>query len=193
MGGGMITYFKNVFGGFWSLLVGMAVTFRYMFKKPVTVLYPKEEIATPRFKGPIAFTVDELDGNHACIACNACIKACPSRCMALKVDKNAQNQRVLTDFKVDYALCSLCGICIEVCPTDALMHDSPNYDMVAVTRAQMVNDLIQPFRDRGVDVGRQILTPAQKKAMLATPASKHLAAPPGLRPEGPEAVPGAAS
>ena len=171
----MITYFKNVLSGFWSLLVGMSVPWRYIFKKRVTVLYPKEEIATPRFKGPIAFTVDELDGNHACIACNACIKACPSRCMALRVDKNAQGQRVLGDFKVDYTLCSLCGICIEVCPTDALMHDSPDYDRVAVSRGAMINDLLQPFRDRGVDVNRQILTPAQKKAMKAaagTPAGR---------------------
>ena len=143
----------------------MGVTLKYMFKKPVTMLYPHEEIATARFKGPIAFTTDELDGNHKCIACNACIKACPSRCMALKVDKNSQGQRVLTDFKVDYSLCSLCGICIEVCPTDALMHESKDYDAVATSRSQMLNDLIQPFRERGVDVTQQILTPAQKKAL----------------------------
>ncbi len=168
----MISYFKNVFTGFWSLLVGMGVTWRYMFKKPVTVLYPKAEIATSHFKGPIAFTVDKLDGDHACIACNACIKACPSRCMALKVDKNAQAQRVLTDFKVDYSLCSLCGICIEVCPTDALMHDSPNYDMVTTSRAAMINDLLDPFRKRGVNVDRPILTPAQKKALIAAKQEK---------------------
>ena len=178
----MITYLKNVWLGFWSLLVGMSVTWRYMFKKPVTVLYPKEEIATPRFKGPIAFTTDELDGSHACIACNACIKACPSRCMALKVDKNAQSQRVLTDFKVDYTLCSLCSICIEVCPTDALMHDSPNYDMVAVSRETMINDLLKPFRDRGVDVNQPIRTPAQKKALHAAAGSA--AAPAGAPPAG---------
>ena len=167
----MITYLKNVLLGFWSLLVGMSVTFRYIFKKPVTVLYPKQEVATPKFKGPIAFTTDKIDGNHACIACNACIKACPSRCMALKVDKNAQGQRVLSDFKVDYTLCSLCGICVEVCPTDALMHDSPNYDMVATSRSQMINDLLQPFRERGVNVDRPIMTPAQKKAALAGTAA----------------------
>lgn len=161
----MGSYFSRVFTGFWSLLAGMAVTLRYMFKKPVTVLYPYEEIATKRFKGPIAFTVDELDSNHKCIACNACIKACPSRCMALRVDKNAQGQRVLGDFKVDYSLCSLCGICIEVCPTDALKHESADYDLVAVNRGQMINDLLEPFRKRGVDVNRPILTPAQKKAL----------------------------
>jgi NADH-quinone oxidoreductase subunit I len=165
-------YLGEILAGLWSLVVGMGVTLRYMLKRPVTVLYPHEEIATSRFKGPIAFTTDELDGSHRCIACNACIKACPSRCMALEVEKNAQGQRVLTQFKVDYTLCSLCGICIEVCPTEALMHDSANYDMTAVTRAEMVNDLLKPFRDRGVDLARPILTPAQKKALYSQKSSE---------------------
>lgn len=162
-----VTYFRNVLAGFWSLLVGMSVTGRYMLKMPVTVLYPRDEIATPRFKGPIAFETDSLDQSHKCIACNACIKACPSRCMALKIEKNAQGERVLMDFKVDYTLCSLCGICIEVCPTDALMHDSPNYDCVATSRSEMINDLLKPFRDKGVNVDHPIMTRAQKKAKYA--------------------------
>lgn len=163
-----MSYLKEVWSGFSSLIEGMAVTLRHMFKKPVTVLYPHQEIASKQFKGPISFVVDETDGNHLCIACNACIKACPSRCMALKVDKNAHGERILTDFKVDYMLCSLCSICIDVCPTDALMHASEDYDVVAVTRAEMVNDLIKPFRDRGVDVNRPIVLPSQKKAAAAS-------------------------
>lgn len=162
---------RHFLSDFRSLFVGMGVTLRYMLHRPVTVLYPKEEIATPRFKGPIAFTTDELDSSHKCIACNACIKACPSRCMALKTDKDDKGRRVLTDFKVDYGLCSLCGICIEVCPTDALMHDSPNYDMVATSRGGLVNDLLRPFRDRGVNVNAPIMTPAQKKALYAAKAA----------------------
>lgn len=172
---------KNFFVDFWSLVSGMLVTARYMFKKPVTVLYPKEERVTPRFKGPIAFTTDELDGSHKCIACNACIKACPSRCMALDIKKNEQNQRTLIDFKVDYALCSLCGICIEVCPTDALMHDTPRYAIATTSRGAMVNDLLQPFRDKGVDIDKPILTPAQKKAQAAA-AQPTPAAPPAPKP-----------
>ena len=174
-----MTYFKEVFGGLRSLIEGMAVTARYMFKKPVTELYPSDRKGvTARFKGPIAFTTDELDGSHKCIACNACIKACPSRCMALGVDKNAQNQRVLKDFKVDYSLCSLCGICIEVCPTDALMHDAVRFDITTTSRAALTNDLLQPFRDKGIDLDKPILTPAQKKALLAPKAETAPPAPP---------------
>ena len=68
----MVAYLKEVFGGFWGLLSGMAITMRYAFKKPVTVIYPKERIPMKRFKGPIAFVNSEKTNDHLCIACNAC-------------------------------------------------------------------------------------------------------------------------
>ena len=146
----IFNYFKKVLTGGWSLVAGMGVTLRYLFKKPVTVIYPKERIPMKRFKGPIAFVTDEKSGDHKCISCNACIKVCPSRCMSLEAQKSAiDNKRVLTDFKVNYMLCSLCSLCIDVCPTDALKHDDPNYDMVASTQRDMVMDLLKPFRDAG--------------------------------------------
>ena len=143
-------YFKELFNGALSLLTGMGITLRYFFKKPVTVLYPKERIPMKRFKGPIAFVKSEKTGDHLCIACNACIKICPSRCMSLASQKSAVDaKRVLTDFTVNYTLCSLCSLCIEVCPTDALKHDDPRYDMVSQTQKELVMDLLEPFRKEG--------------------------------------------
>ena len=136
--------------GAYSLIAGMAITARYAFKKPVTVIYPKERIPMKRFKGPISFVLSEKTNDHLCIACNACIKVCPSRCMSLEAQKSAvDGKRVLTDFKVNYMLCSLCSLCIDVCPTDALRHDDPNYDMVSSTQKEMVMDLLEPFRKKG--------------------------------------------
>ena len=146
----MIRYLKDIFNGLASLLTGLSVTWRYAFKKPVTVIYPKERIPMKRFKGPIAFVTDEKSKDHLCIACNACIKTCPSRCMSLASQKSAVDaKRVLTDFTVNYALCSLCSLCIEVCPTDALKHDDPRYDMVSQTQKELVMDLLEPFRKEG--------------------------------------------
>ena len=146
----MIGYLKDLFSGTVSLLTGLGITFRYFFRKPVTVLYPRQRIPMKRFKGPISFVVSEKTGDHLCIACNACIKICPSRCMSLEAKKSAvDGKRVLTDFKVNYMLCSLCSLCIEVCPTDALKHDDPRYDMVALTQEDMVMDLLKPFEDAG--------------------------------------------
>ena len=158
----MIKYLKEVIEGFWSLVVGMAITLRYFFKKPVTVIYPHERIPMKRFKGPINFTVDEKSGDHLCIACNACIKVCPSRCMSLVAQKSAvDGKRVLTDFKVNYMLCSLCSLCIEVCPTDALKHDDPNYDMVAGTQKEMIMDLLEPFRQKKTPLTQIPVAPPQ--------------------------------
>lgn len=145
----MLKYLTEIAEGAWSLVVGMSITLRYLFKKPVTVIYPKERIPMKRFKGPISFVVDDKSGDHKCIACNACIKTCPSRCMSLVAQKSAvDGKRVLTDFHVNYMLCSLCSLCIDVCPTDALRHDDPNYDMVAKSQAEMNMDLLKPFIDK---------------------------------------------
>ena len=165
----MIAYFKELFSGIASLLTGLGITGRYFFRKPVTVLYPKQRIPMKRFKGPISFVVSEKTNDHLCIACNACIKACPSRCMSLKADKNTQNQRILTDFKVDHMLCSLCSICIDVCPTDALAHDAKNYHETALNRSELVHDLLEPFRKRGIDLNRPVKMPQKQTTEAKKP------------------------
>ncbi len=159
-----MNYFRDLFSGAKSLLIGMSITLGYFFKKPVTVLYPKERIKMKRFKGPITFTVAEKDGDHQCIACNACIKTCPSRCMSLVAKKSAvDGKRVLTDFKVNYSLCSLCSLCIDVCPTDALKHDDPNYDMVTLTQRELVMDLLKPFVDKKTPLTQIPVVTEEKK------------------------------
>ena len=165
-----MTYFKDVFNGFWSLVTGMAVTLRYFFKKPVTVMYPEERIPIKRFKGPISFVIDSKSGDHKCIACNACIKTCPSRCMSLEAQKSAIDaKRVLTDFKVNYMLCSLCSLCIDVCPTDALKHADAEYDMVSLTQKELVMDLLKPFKDKGTPLTKIPVVPAVQAKPAAMP------------------------
>jgi NADH-quinone oxidoreductase subunit I len=181
----MIKYLTEVFEGFVGLLQGMGITARYFFTKPVTVIYPKERIPMKRFKGPIAFVVEPKNGDHLCIACNACIKTCPSRCMSLVAMKSAVDaKRVLTDFKVNYMLCSLCSLCIDVCPTDALKHDDPNYDMVSLTQKELVMDLLEPFRKRKTPL-TQIPVVDPKAAVAAKPAAPPAAPPPPAAPAEP--------
>ncbi|MCG3175641.1 MAG: NAD(P)H-quinone oxidoreductase subunit I, chloroplastic [Candidatus Omnitrophica bacterium] len=171
----VVRYFKEVFEGAASLVTGMMITLRYARRKPVTVLYPMERVPMKRFKGPISFVVDDKSKDHLCIACNACIKTCPSRCMSLKADKSAvDGKRVLTDFKVNYMLCSLCSLCIDVCPTDALRHDDPNYDMVSLTQKDLVMDLLDPFRQRKTPLTQIPVVgnaPAAAKPAAAPPAT----------------------
>ena len=163
-------YFKDLFYGAKSLVTGMGITMGYFFKKNVTVIYPKERLPIKRFKGPIAFVNSEKTHDHLCIACNACIKVCPSRCMSLVAKKSATDgKRVLTDFKVNYMLCSLCSLCIDVCPTDALKHDDPNYDMVSLAQRDLVMDLLKPFRDAGTPLTKIPVVEDAPKPEVKTP------------------------
>jgi formate hydrogenlyase subunit 6/NADH:ubiquinone oxidoreductase subunit I len=41
-------------------------------------------------------------------------------------------------------MCSLCGLCVEVCPTDTLRY-STRYDEAMYTRAATYDDLLEPF------------------------------------------------
>ena len=86
---------------------------------------------------------------RACTSCMLCVRECPTWCISLdshqEIDpETAQLARprtinVLDDFRIDFARCMSCGICIEVCPFDAL-HWAPAYDYPAAT----LTDLTHP-------------------------------------------------
>lgn len=72
----------------------------------------------------------------ACTSCMLCVRECPTWCITLQshpeqVSEKGQRRpktiNVLDDFTIDYGLCMYCGICIEVCPFDALAW-RPDYD-----------------------------------------------------------------
>jgi NADH-quinone oxidoreductase subunit I len=66
-----------------------------------------------------------------------CARECPDWCIYIDSHQGtvpatveggrARTRNVLDRFAIDYALCMYCGICIEVCPFDALFW-SPEFD-----------------------------------------------------------------
>ena len=118
----MMTYFKEIATGFWSLLAGMAVTIRYFVKPVVTVQYPRQKIQmSPRYRGYPQFILDPDTQTHRCIACEMCSRICPSQLITVEGAKfPGEKQKRGTKYIHEHYYCSLCGLCVEVCPTTAL-------------------------------------------------------------------------
>lgn len=127
-----------------GLLKGMKVTFKAMLKKPVTVNYPVEkESPVPRARGVIALDTE------ACTVCMLCARECPDWCIYIEGHKEEvppskpggrpRSRATLDRFDIDYALCMYCGICVEVCPFDALFW-SPDYEYSESSISLMLHD-----------------------------------------------------
>lgn len=113
----------------------MRITLQQFFQKPVTVHYPHQTLPIPkRFRGHVVLLRDPATGQALCIACKACQKACPSDCIAVDgIKREGEKRKSVTDFKLDFTKCSLCGSCVEVCPVDALEF-SRAYNLASTSR-----------------------------------------------------------
>ena len=114
-----------------GLAKGLAVTLGTMMHRSHTQQYP--DVAPdlpPRSRGVIAL----LEEN--CTVCMLCARECPDWCIYIDSHKEevivpgaarARQRNVLDRFAIDFSLCMYCGICIEVCPFDALFW-SPEFE-----------------------------------------------------------------
>jgi len=121
---------KRTFGT--GLLKGLGITMRHMVSHAVTVQYPDEIAPLPaRSRGVIALKEEN------CTVCMLCARECPDWCIYIEHHKERREPKgegkrakafnVLDRFAIDYALCMYCGICVEVCPYDALFW-SPEFE-----------------------------------------------------------------
>ena len=131
-----------------GLAKGLGVTFKTMIntwtKGAVTVQYPheKEDLA-PRTRGVIALKEEN------CTVCMLCARECPDWCIYIEGHKEKRPPRreggkprtvnALDRFDIDYALCMYCGICVEVCPFDALFW-TPEYEYSESKLADLLHD-----------------------------------------------------
>lgn len=83
----------------------------------------------PRSRGVIAL----LEEN--CTSCMLCARECPDWCIYIESHKETvevpggrpRQRNALDRFAIDFSLCMYCGICVDVCPYDALFW-SPEFD-----------------------------------------------------------------
>lgn len=102
-------------------LDAMAVTLKNIFRKPVTVMYPREKRSfPPRMRGVFALTVNPKTGEENCIACRLCQMICPSQVIKVIPEKR-ENRMYAKEFTLDMGACMFCEYCVQVCPTDAIV------------------------------------------------------------------------
>ncbi len=112
-----------------------------------------------------------------CTVCMLCARECPDWCIYIDSHKEPvpgpagprgrpRVRNALDRFAIDFSLCMYCGICIEVCPYDALFW-SPEFSYAATDIAALTHERDQlrewmwtvpppPAHDPGAPVPREV-------------------------------------
>jgi len=145
----MGAYLSEIFGGFYSLMVGLGITIKAFFQPVVTLQYPHESLKmTPRFRGHIELVPDAETGESLCIVCGMCQKNCPSGCITVAGKKaEGSKKKVLTKYNLNFTTCSLCGICVESCKPSAITF-SKEYNLAGPSKKDYHYDLLKRLKEK---------------------------------------------
>ncbi|MFH1861804.1 MAG: 4Fe-4S binding protein [bacterium] len=191
-------YFRDIYLGVWTTLLGMKVTGAHLFKRAVTVQYPHQKLTYP----PRARTmlVNNID---ICNGCLQCARACPVNIIAVEIVKAAKDEDLgmmpdgkprrlhVVRFDVDMSKCVFCGLCVEACPTDAIHWEQP-HEEVCYQRTKMMRRWSKySDEERQKLLERDAAEKAAKAAAAAaTPQVTHAKpAPASAKPEPSESAP----
>ena len=191
-----------------GLLKGLGVTFKTMSRRAATRQYPHVKPDLPaRSRGVIALIEEN------CTVCMLCSRECPDWCIYIDSHKEtvapkeggrARTRNILDRFAIDYALCMYCGICVEVCPFDAL-HWSPEFEYAEYDHESLTHEMdtlrqwaytvpapdpleegaVEPKEVESARKAREAL--AAKAAAASAPAAAATPAPAAAAPAGAQA------
>src|SRR5256886_9651752 len=171
-------------GGFWTEIRqltrvierAMGVTFKNLLRRPITVRYPTVKRVYPdRFRGLLALTYDPQTGEENCIGCRLCEYICPPTVIKVEMLK-AEKRNFAKSFTLELYACEFCELCVQVCPTDAIIM-MKSFDLATADRRELLLD-----KDRLHALGLQFdpswATGNRLRDMQAPPkAAKAVAAP----------------
>jgi NADH-quinone oxidoreductase subunit I len=130
-------------GETWQLVTAvrraMGVTLRNLFRKPITVQYPTVKRVYPdRFRGILALAYEKDTGEEACIGCRLCEFICPPQVIKVEMLK-AEKRNYAKTFTLELYSCEFCELCVQVCPTDAIIM-LKTFDLATSDRREMLLD-----------------------------------------------------
>ena len=127
----------------------LGVTLRNFLRPPVTVQYPTVKRVYPdRFRGILALTYDKETGEENCIGCRLCEYICPPQVIKVEMLK-AEKRNFAKTFTLELYACEFCELCVQVCPTDAIIM-MKSFDMSTADRRELLLD-----KDRLHHIGLQ--------------------------------------
>jgi NADH-quinone oxidoreductase subunit I len=117
----------------------LGVTFRNFWRPPVTVQYPTVKRVYPdRFRGILALAYDKETGEEACIGCRLCELICPPQVIKVEMLK-AEKRNFAKTFTLELYSCEFCELCVQVCPTDAIIM-LKTFDLATADRRELLLD-----------------------------------------------------
>jgi len=150
-----------------AIVRAMAITFRNLFRKPVTIHYPDVKRQYPdRFRGFLALTYDKDTGEEACIGCRLCEYVCPPQVIKVEMLKAGKRNYAKT-FTLELYACEYCELCVQVCPTDAIVM-MKSVDLATADRRELLLDKDRLHR-LGLDYEASWATGNRLRDMQAPP------------------------
>lgn len=136
----------------------LGTTIMMVFKRPVTVEYPKEHLPlSSRYLGfPALIWNDKVD-EPACTGCQVCMRYCPTDCIDVTMQDNpkfpageSKHRKIVDDFQIRMERCILCGICVEVCTAFEAIVMTDYHEEADISRGNLIaskEDLFRMGRD----------------------------------------------
>lgn len=142
-------YIQTVFGTLKSLLKGMKLTGYYFThqKEIITQQYPNvQPQLAERFKGEVVMPHNESN-EHRCTGCQACEIACPNGTIKIvtknEVNAEGKKKKAIDTFVYRLELCTMCNLCVQACPSDAIIMSNA-FEHSVYDRRQLTKVLNKP-------------------------------------------------
>lgn len=169
----ILQWIYEIWDGFYTVLVGMSITGRHSFRKPVTVQYPHESLEIPKQSRQRVHVDIDL-----CGGCLQCDKICPAGIIKiitakpvtgvdLGVRPNGKRRALhIAEFTIDHSKCLYCGLCETVCNDDSI-YMIPDFKFTT----QNVDDLFVNYSKYTSEERDQVVAAAaaEKAAKAAAP------------------------